>query len=229
MDLTLRVWRQPGPAAPGRFEEYAAALGVDLPELPIERAVAAVPLLILPQILFSEFAIPRSQFGRLTETIEHFMIVKWGYRVFEQAAAAEPDHVKIVLALWALVLMSVLLLGATRQYAQCLTRGPLSLRQQATVDFVELRDMLRLFDQAIFWDLGAGSGSVAVEAAAVIPAGAVIGGGGGNAGCGRCHQPGLKRFRPRLFDAERHRIHENAWNPAADHFIVIIRPITATV
>ena len=25
MDLTLRVWRQPGPAAPGRFEEYPAA------------------------------------------------------------------------------------------------------------------------------------------------------------------------------------------------------------
>lgn len=78
-----------------------------------ERAVAAVPLLLLPQILFSEFAIPREQFGRVTEVVEDGMIVRWGYRVFLEAAAVEPDYWKLLGALVVLVLMTAGLLALT--------------------------------------------------------------------------------------------------------------------
>lgn len=73
-----------------------------------DRAVAAVPIVILPQILFSEFAIPRDQFGHLTTWIERFMIVKWGYRIFTEAAATEPSYGWILLSLLILLLMTVL-------------------------------------------------------------------------------------------------------------------------
>lgn len=76
-----------------------------------ERAVAAVPLLILPQILFSEFVIPRETFGRVTEIVEHGMIVKWGYRMFEEAAAAETSYGQIVLSIGVLLFMIALLHG----------------------------------------------------------------------------------------------------------------------
>lgn len=76
-----------------------------------ERAVAAVPLLILPQILFSEFAIPREAFGRVTEVVEQGMIVKWGYEVFTEAAATEPGYGRMVLALFVLLGMTALLHG----------------------------------------------------------------------------------------------------------------------
>lgn len=56
-----------------------------------ERAVGAIPLLILPQILFSEFAIPRDRFGAAVEIVEWAMPVKWAYRVFAESAAKEPD------------------------------------------------------------------------------------------------------------------------------------------
>ncbi len=78
-----------------------------------ERAVAAVPLLILPQLLFSEFAIPREQFGQITEWVERMMIVKWGYRVFTEAAAAELSYAWIAGSLVILVGMAAILHGAT--------------------------------------------------------------------------------------------------------------------
>jgi ABC-type multidrug transport system permease subunit len=56
-----------------------------------ERAVGAVPLLLLPQILFSEFAIPADQFGDAVAIVEKLMPVRWAYQVFKQGAAMEPD------------------------------------------------------------------------------------------------------------------------------------------
>jgi hypothetical protein len=75
--------------------------------------VAAVPLLILPQILFSEFVIPRETFGRLTEIVEHGMIVKWGYRIFAEAAAVETSYGQIVLSMAVLVAMTAVLHALT--------------------------------------------------------------------------------------------------------------------
>jgi len=72
-----------------------------------ERAVAAVPLLILPQILFSEFAIPRNQFSDFVSVVEKGMIVRWGYQIFVEAAATSPDYFEIALAFGVLTLMAV--------------------------------------------------------------------------------------------------------------------------
>lgn len=78
-----------------------------------ERAVGVIPLLILPQILFSEFAIPRKSFGDAVEIIEMLMPVKWAYKVFTECAAKEPSWGAVVGSLLVLVLFTVALgLGA---------------------------------------------------------------------------------------------------------------------
>lgn len=74
-----------------------------------ERAVAAVPLLILPQILISDFVIPREAFGKFTDIGEEFMIVRWGYRIFKEAAAAEPSYQWMLISIGVLILMTVFL------------------------------------------------------------------------------------------------------------------------
>ena len=52
-----------------------------------ERAVFAVPLLLLPQILFSELAIPNNLYSDVVATVEKMMPVHWAFRVFEESAA----------------------------------------------------------------------------------------------------------------------------------------------
>ena len=54
-----------------------------------EQAVALVPLLLLPQILFSEFAIPADEYATVVARIEKLMPVRWCYRVFVEAAELE--------------------------------------------------------------------------------------------------------------------------------------------
>ncbi len=63
-----------------------------------ERAVGAIPLLMLPQILFSEFAIPKEQFGTAVEWAERFMPVRWAYQVFTELAATETGWLDVGLA-----------------------------------------------------------------------------------------------------------------------------------
>lgn len=67
-----------------------------------ERAVGTVPLLLLPQILFSEFAIPEDQFADIVAAGQKVMPVHWTYTVFEHAAAVEPDWGQVALGLAAL-------------------------------------------------------------------------------------------------------------------------------
>lgn len=54
-----------------------------------ERAVGAVPLLILPQLLFSEFAIPKRFYDNTVEVLEKLMPCHWAYRIFQELAKAE--------------------------------------------------------------------------------------------------------------------------------------------
>jgi len=68
-----------------------------------ERAVGAIPLLILPQILFSEFAIPRRLFGDTMRAIEAAMPVSWCYDVFAELAASQTS--------WSAVAADLLVLG----------------------------------------------------------------------------------------------------------------------
>ncbi len=55
-----------------------------------ERAVFAVPLHLLPQILFSELANPSNLYSDVVATLEKVMPVHWAFRVFEESAALEP-------------------------------------------------------------------------------------------------------------------------------------------
>ena len=79
-----------------------------------ERAVFAVPLLLLPQILFSQLAIPNNLYSDVVATVEKMMPVHWAFRVFEESAALEPRWHMVALFLVVLLAMcTVLVVAAT--------------------------------------------------------------------------------------------------------------------
>ena len=78
-----------------------------------ERAVFAVPLLLLPQILFSELAIPGTLYSDTVAAVEKLMPVHWAYRVFEEGAALEPRwHMTAIFVLVLLVMAASLVAAA---------------------------------------------------------------------------------------------------------------------
>lgn len=86
-----------------------------------ERAVGVVPLLLLPQILFSEFAVPPDTFTDVVGAIQKGMPVYWGYEVFRELSSDKPSYLQVIgsitalLALAAgLVLLTVLALQKRR-------------------------------------------------------------------------------------------------------------------
>lgn len=77
-----------------------------------ERAVGVVPLLLLPQILFSELAIPEDTFTDVVGAVEKIMPVHWGYEVFRELSSDEPSFLAVVGAFGAnLVITGVLTLS----------------------------------------------------------------------------------------------------------------------
>jgi ABC-type multidrug transport system permease subunit len=64
-----------------------------------ERAVGTVPLLLLPQILFSKFVMPAEYFSDTAAALEKMMPVHWSFNVFEEAAATTPDWGRLALSL----------------------------------------------------------------------------------------------------------------------------------
>jgi ABC transport system ATP-binding/permease protein len=77
-----------------------------------ERAVGAVPLLILPQILFSEFAIPAESFSNAVSRIEKLMPARWCYEAFVELASVETAWGSVALSGAVLVGMMILLAAA---------------------------------------------------------------------------------------------------------------------
>jgi hypothetical protein len=78
-----------------------------------ERAVFAVPILLLPQILFSELAIPDNLYSDVVAAVEKMMPVHWAFRVFEESAALEPRWHLVALFLIILLAMAATLVAAT--------------------------------------------------------------------------------------------------------------------
>ena len=78
-----------------------------------ERAVFAVPLLLLPQILFSELAIPDNLYSDVVAAVEKAMPVHWAFRVFEESTALEPRWHMVALFLVVLFAMATVLVAAT--------------------------------------------------------------------------------------------------------------------
>ena len=74
-----------------------------------ERAVFAVPLLLLPQILFSELAIPNNLYSDVVAAVEKAMPVHWAFRVFEESASLEPRWHMVALFLVVLFAMAAAL------------------------------------------------------------------------------------------------------------------------
>ncbi len=70
-----------------------------------ERAVFAVPLLLLPQILFSQLAIPDTLYSDVVAAVEKVMPVHWAFRVFEESAALEPRWHMV--ALYLIILFAI--------------------------------------------------------------------------------------------------------------------------
>ncbi len=77
-----------------------------------ERAVFAVPLFLLPQILFSELAIPNDLYSDVVAAVEKAMPVHWAFRVFEESAALEPRWHMVALFLLILMAMATALIAA---------------------------------------------------------------------------------------------------------------------
>lgn len=78
-----------------------------------ERAVFAVPLLLLPQILFSEMTIPATMFSDVVAAVEKAMPVHWAFRVFEESTALEPRWWMVAFSLLVLGAMTAALIGAS--------------------------------------------------------------------------------------------------------------------
>lgn len=76
-----------------------------------ERAVGAVPLLLLPQVLFSEIALPREYFSDVVSVVEKLMPVRWGYRMFVELAATEVKWLEVLGALGVMLVYAAVLVG----------------------------------------------------------------------------------------------------------------------
>ena len=60
------------------------------------KAVGMVPLLIIPQILFSEFALPKEVHEGVTKYLERLMLAGWGYENFKELVAGQPDYLVVI-------------------------------------------------------------------------------------------------------------------------------------
>lgn len=73
-------------------------------------AVGLVPLVILPQILFSEFAIAEDDFEGVSEVLYTLMPSRWAYEALKELARTEPDYMRAVVSLVPLLGFSLLFL-----------------------------------------------------------------------------------------------------------------------
>ena len=71
-----------------------------------DRAVYMVPLVILPQIIFSEFAIDEDQFEGASEVIYQLMPSRWGFESLICFSKTEPDFFAAVGNLFPLLIFS---------------------------------------------------------------------------------------------------------------------------
>ncbi len=85
-----------------------------------DKAVGMVPLVIIPQILLSEFALPKELHEGLTQYLERLMFVGWGYDNFKQLVSAQPDFLLVtrnvlVLGIFGIIFFSLTILVLKRK------------------------------------------------------------------------------------------------------------------
>ena len=76
-----------------------------------DRAVSAVPLVIIPQLLFSELAISKDQFAGVSEVIYYLMPSRWGYESLIEFAQTQPEWHVAVGKVIPMILIGVVMLG----------------------------------------------------------------------------------------------------------------------
>ena len=76
-----------------------------------ERAVGAIPLILMPQILFSEMVIPKEAFSDLVSFLEKLQPVSWSWRVCEQLSGTDTSGWEVLGSLLVLVAFGGLLLA----------------------------------------------------------------------------------------------------------------------
>lgn len=74
-----------------------------------ERAVGAIPLLLMPQILFSELMVPKEYFSTAVAYVEKAMPVRWGYTIFKELASGDPSWLLVIGGLAILPCMTLVL------------------------------------------------------------------------------------------------------------------------
>lgn len=96
------------------------ALGLLLSALcgTVDKAVGFVPLLLIPQILFSEFVLPETYQSAFTKLMEKFMIVHWGYEALKAAGETSVDAARLAADGAALALFFVALIAVTGLFLQ---------------------------------------------------------------------------------------------------------------
>ncbi len=76
-----------------------------------DRAVALVPLVIIPQLIFSEFMIKKDSFGGVSEYIYYVMPSRWGYESLLEFAQTNPEYHVAIGKIAPLLIIGALLLG----------------------------------------------------------------------------------------------------------------------
>lgn len=76
-----------------------------------DRAVAAVPILLLPQILFSEMVMDHTHASPLVKLLEDLTITAWTYQGLTEVAASEPDLFKLLQGMGTPLVMACALIG----------------------------------------------------------------------------------------------------------------------
>jgi len=77
-----------------------------------DRAVTMVPLLVIPQILFSDFVLGEDKLSNWTATAAQLMPVHWGYEALKTMRETSPDWFTVIAAGVVLSAMVVVAFGA---------------------------------------------------------------------------------------------------------------------
>ena len=71
-----------------------------------DRAVAVVPIVLLPQILFSEVVLPADYVGKVALWLQDCTITQWAYSAQQEILVAEPRWGLVFRSVWVLLAMA---------------------------------------------------------------------------------------------------------------------------
>ncbi len=93
--MHVQVWWVAAALIPTALAGTAIGLLISASVRSADKAVMAVPLVVIPQILFSDFVIGE-RFSGWTDAVRHAMPVYWSYSILEQLRAAKTEWSTVV-------------------------------------------------------------------------------------------------------------------------------------